>query len=130
MATGPRPYGIGTYGTGRYAIYSDGLMVVGGATSISLLPQAKVNYTAVSAAAASIGFVVDALPTVIAVPMAATQIRFSLRGIAALVFNEGAATQISFSLQGGLVETWQQVGPCATGGWQQQLPPWTERIAA
>lgn len=130
MAVAPRHYGLGPYGLQRYGTYPAALWAVAGATQISFSLGAAANRVLAAAGATQISFIPAALPTRIIQPMAATQISFSLWARPNCILTFFAATQISFSLQGALVKTWQQVGPCETGTWQQDLPPWTERQAA
>ena len=99
-----------TLDTQTAAIYA-----TGGATGITLLPQAF---------AARIWS-----------PAAATQVLFSSKWVGPQRVVTGAGTtQISFSVQGELVKTWQDATPCYVpcepGTWGQEYPPWTERVAA
>lgn len=130
-----RPYGLSTYGTGRYGVGAGANFEVAGQTSITL--QAFVKPAVVyagTAAAAGITFSLQASVERIWSPAAAAQIQFSIKGVAYRIAQVAGRTQISFSVQGELVKTWQDPGPCFVpcepGEWVQEFPPWVVRQAA
>ena len=130
-----RPYGMGPYGTGRYGVGSGVNYNVGGSAQIafSVVTQTAAIYA--TGGATGITLLPQAFAARIWSPAAATQVLFSTKWVGPQRVVTGAGTtQISFSVQGELVKTWQDATPCYVpcepGTWGQEYPPWTERVAA
>jgi hypothetical protein len=126
-----RPYGTGSYGTGRYGVGSGVNFEVAGQTQIAFSVTTKPSIIYAAGGATSITLLPQAAAARIWSPAGATQISFSAKWVNPQRIRPAAGrTQISFNVQGVLVRTWVELAPCEAGRWTQEYPPWTERAAA
>lgn len=141
MASFPRPYGVGPYGSGHYARYTGTVYQFGAVTDLRFGATARgipltrqvhaetaihlgakaASYRVISLggrAGVTFGATIRGGTFLVFQPGASTAVRFSVTLAPSVVINREAETQIAFGATAVLSPTWGAfLAPCEIGAW-------------